>query len=198
MELTVIIPVGPRHEEVAKRAVLSVTALHRGPFDRISHILVDDTKGLLGRSRARNYGISQATTEWLFFLDADDEIMPLATDHINLHSDATFGRVQLDGRIHPQDVWPCGREQIRQLGAKYTLCMGFFCRTALAQSMLFSEDLDNGEDFDFYMRLPSFYKSPNPLVNIHYQESRAAKNWVNTYWTETCQAVIDQYLHKGW
>ena len=66
MEVQVCIPVGPGHEEVALEAAQSCMSLG---FDVIP---IDDTQGLLGRSKARNIGVKLAKSEWIFFLDADD------------------------------------------------------------------------------------------------------------------------------
>lgn len=76
MEIAVIIPVGPGHQEVANEAVDSVMNAERNPNWSIRPYLVPDVRGELGRSRARNIGVqaalSEAPCDWLMFLDADD------------------------------------------------------------------------------------------------------------------------------
>ena len=89
---TVIIPVGPGHHELAQAALQSVmfAAYDKGDFDKIHVIMGDDTGGKIGRSAARNrmalgpaedwmMGFTTGddekeafSSEWLFFLDADD------------------------------------------------------------------------------------------------------------------------------
>ena len=75
MRVAVIIPVGPGHEEVSEEAVESCFAAARHPAWEISPFVVDDTRGEMGRSHARNVGTREALGEgadWLFYLDADD------------------------------------------------------------------------------------------------------------------------------
>ena len=56
MNCDVIVPVGPGHEELYSRAIESVriAVLQKGPFEKVNIRVVDDTKGLMGRSAARN------------------------------------------------------------------------------------------------------------------------------------------------
>ena len=79
MKCDIIIPVGPGHEELVHRAVGSVEMakdFHSGAFSDIDVTAVDDTKGLLGRSQARNLAVADSKADWLFFLDADDLMHP--------------------------------------------------------------------------------------------------------------------------
>ena len=95
----VIIPIGPGHEQLSQLALQSVmfASIDPGDFKDIYVITGDDTRGMIGRSSARNQMVlgrregdkvlpeqwmgvfTQAEdasgafdTEWLFFLDADD------------------------------------------------------------------------------------------------------------------------------
>lgn len=70
-EVSVIIPVGPRHERISKRAVASVEAQSIRCFP----IVVNDLNGR-GPGWARNRGIELAGTSFVIFLDADDQLMP--------------------------------------------------------------------------------------------------------------------------
>ncbi|MCB2081674.1 MAG: glycosyltransferase family 2 protein, partial [Rickettsiales bacterium] len=80
----VIIPIGPGHEACAEKAIASVRAAWEhphAPFDRLEILTVNDRKGTLGRSAARNQGVREAQKQqcdWLFFLDADDTMLPCA------------------------------------------------------------------------------------------------------------------------
>ena len=87
----VITPVGPGHENLYRECQVSVERAWRenhGPFSGISHIAIDDAEGRYGRSRARNIGMQRAAqreVDWLFFLDADDLMVPGAFGEMNQH-----------------------------------------------------------------------------------------------------------------
>jgi len=197
MRLAVITPVGPGHEGILPMAALSVINLERWCFDEILHVIVNDTEGKLGRSRARNLGM-ETFADWYFFLDADDVIMPYATKFVEKMNDeyaAIFGSVQINGRVTPQDKWPCRIEHIYEHGGLGTFCMGFFVKGQVARNLLFDETLDKGEDFDFYMRLPSFHKVKIPLVSINCRLPSAGgpKGYKDLDWHNTCREVVERY-----
>ncbi len=197
MRLAVITPVGPGHEGILPLAAMSVINLEPWCFDEIIHVIVNDTEGKLGRSRARNIGMN-TPADWYFFLDADDIIMPYAprfVGKVDHEFDAIFGSVQINGRVTPQDKWPCRIEHIYEHGGLGTLCMGFFVKGEVARDLLFDETLDKGEDFDFYMRLSSFYKLKVPLVSINSKMPSAGgpKGYVELDWQKTCREVVERY-----
>jgi len=197
MKLTVITPVGPSHEGVLPLAAMSVINLTKGPFSEILHVIVNDTNGKLGRSKARNLGMS-TPSDWYFFLDADDVIMPDAIRYIERVSDefdAIFGAVQINGRVTPQDRWPCTRKHLYEHAGLGTLCMGFFVKGEVARNLMFDETLDKGEDFDFYMRLPSFYKVKVPLVSINSKipSAKGPRGYEELDWQQTCREVVERY-----
>lgn len=70
-ELTVVIPIGPYHTDVAQRAVNSVEA-QTLPCNIIT---IEDTAGR-GAGWARNQGLRKVTTPFVSFLDADDTLEP--------------------------------------------------------------------------------------------------------------------------
>lgn len=70
-QVSVIIPVGPYHTDIAERAIRSV----REQTVPCTVIRVDDTTQR-GPSWARNRGLEQATTPFVVFLDADDWLEP--------------------------------------------------------------------------------------------------------------------------
>lgn len=101
MDCTVIIPIGPGHNELAQAALQSAMLAFEqpGPFESLYVVMGDDTQGTRGRSTTRNRMVSGKRTngtdvmggeewmgmiltgddpagafgsEWLFFLDADD------------------------------------------------------------------------------------------------------------------------------
>ena len=193
MKLAVITPVGPGHESILPLAALSVLHLEYHEFTEIQHVIVNDTKGELGRSKARNLGMIEA--DWYFFLDADDVIMPYATRFVRGQPVAVFGAVQINGRVPPINKWPCRREDLFEYAGEGTLCMGFFVKAEVAQEVRFDETLDKGEDFDFYMRLPSFYKAKPPLVSVNSKipSARGPHGYEELDWQKTCREVVDRY-----
>ena len=200
MRLAVITPVGPGHEGILPLAAMSVINLEKHCFDEITHVIVNDTEGKLGRSKARNIGMN-IPADWYFFLDADDIIMPYAPRFIERVSDgfaAIFGAVQINGRVTPQDRWPCRIEHIYEHAGLGTLCMGFFVKGEVARNLLFDETLDKGEDFDFYMRLPSFYKVKPPLVSINSKipSAKGPRGYEEIDWQKTCREVVEKYRWK--
>ena len=178
-------------------AVASVEAADWGPFDKVEHVLVDDHAGKLGRSAARNKGMIEA--DWYFFLDADDRLRPDALNLIEFNASATFGAVALDGKVTKENVWPCGWGEIARHGSLGTLSMGFFCRSDVARRLRFNEDMDAGEDFDFYMRLPDFVKVRQPLVDIGYSAPSAGgpRGYKRIDWTGICNTIIREKYDFG-
>ncbi len=203
MKVTVVIPVGPGHERYQEQAVLSVRrAWHhaRGPFTELAIARVDDPNGRLGRSRARNQGLDKHPSDWHFLLDADDEMLPEAFALVDLSHAATFGAVFLSNRgvraVYKRNVYPVTRATLFERGAHGTLSMGFFLRGDLG--LRFNEKMDIGEDFDFYLRLPSFIKRVQPLVCIGYDRPSAAgprgtDSGTSRRWLQACDTAIDRY-----
>ncbi len=194
MKLAVITPVGPGHESILPLAALSVLHLEYHEFTEIQHVIVNDTKGELGRSKARNLGM-ETPADWYFFLDADDVMMPSAPRFAKNQAVAIFGAVQINGRVTAKNLWPCRKQDLFEHGGQGTLCMGFFVRAEIARDLKFDETLDQGEDFDFYMRLPSFYKVKPPLVSVNSKISSATgpRGYKELDWHKVCREVVDRY-----
>lgn len=149
MEVQCIVPVGPSHEEVAIEAARSAIALG---FDVIP---IDDTQGLLGRSKARNIGVKAATAEWLFFLDSDDLMHKDAKKAFKYMKDfdAIWGLIQTEeGKRVPQ-VRKVDFQTLIKHEPTQTLQMGHFVKRKTALKYPFNEDMDCGEDFDYYLRI---------------------------------------------
>jgi glycosyltransferase involved in cell wall biosynthesis len=195
MNVGVIIPVGPGHEALAKAAVRSVLSASRitlGPFRRFEIVVVPDLDGALGRSAARNRGMDAYPADWHFLLDADDEMMPDAFRLVDTNVAATFGAIYLNGRPSRENRHPVKLDTILEHGALGTLSMGCFVRGDLG--LRFDESMDAAEDFDFYMRLPSFVKRREPLVNIGYHHpSAGGPRGGESAWCDRCREVIARY-----
>lgn len=196
MTVGVIIPVGPGHEDVAREAVASVERAWRtssGPFTRKRIVTVPDPQGELGRSAARNWGMDACRgLDWHFLLDADDWMVAQAFSRVDTTASATFGAISLDGVAVRRNRWPVDRNALLRHGTDGTVCMGCFVKGDLG--VRFDESLDNGEDFDFYMRLPDFIKVKEPLVDIRYSQDRRTKaDRHEAGWREACERAIDRY-----
>lgn len=197
--LLVITPVGPGHENLVKRCAESVKRLAKGPFSEVCHMRWYDPEGEHGRSKARNYSMCHSW-DWYFFLDADDEIYPdaafLAAPHLEDY-DAIFGAVCVGGQITKSNQHPMTRSLLLERGARGTLSMGFFCRAEVAREISFNEDMDAGEDMDFYLRLTekySFIKHYKPLVNISRDPSATGpRGYDRLDWWKTCDQVVNKY-----
>jgi FkbM family methyltransferase len=174
MKCAVVTPVGPGHEYFALDAEESVRHAHAtapGPFDEVVYIKVDDTRGELGRSAARNRGVQlaqEAGAGWIFFLDADDIMCPYAfanaTPHLDRY-DAVWGAIyeladdEEAGVIRAGQLLPITRiDQLLGNDPFITLQIGHFVKTAVALATPFAPQLNAGEDFDYYLRVWSQFK----------------------------------------
>jgi FkbM family methyltransferase len=175
LRLAVVTPVGPGHAGLYAQCRTSVEVAWRcsqGPFATLELIAVDDGRGELGRSRARNLGIERAAAagaDWIFFLDADDLMVEGAFAAVATYVadyDAVWGMIlglsPTAIRPHlriPQIVSMTTIEALLLFDPFLTLQMGHFVRTAAAQALRFDEALDAGEDFDYYLRLWSNHRA---------------------------------------
>jgi hypothetical protein len=76
--------------------------------------------------------------------------------------------------------------------------MGFFCRADVARRLRFNEEMDAGEDFDFYMRLDDFTKIATPLVDIGYDLPSAGgpRGYGRLDWIGACNKIIADYVSR--
>lgn len=226
-KLTVVTPVGPGHEKYAEEAKISVqsAARYSDYFDSVDHIIVDDTAGELGRSKARNKGILEADSDWIFLLDADDLMIKDALCWFEPPKDpstvAIFGSVYIQ---YPASKWMIGayiqngHRVIDAIIPQYdlkngwddlvnsdivgTISMGaFFKRSALIDN-LFLESLNSGEDFEFYLNLFSkhnFVKERRPLVLARTRVPSAVgpKGYQNLEWCSACRPYVDFWKSRG-
>ena len=211
----VITPVGPGHEGLYKECRTSINKSYndnKGRFSEIILVRVDDTDGMLGRSRARNKGIKQAAeqgADWLFFLDADDLMAPSAFEYASNYLDkydAVWGSIwsieegqqarERDGQL--SFLWSI--EDVLSFDPFVSLQMGHFVKTSVALSALFNESLDTGEDFDYYLRVWEKHKCikiPLPFFynrrGIHSQGPRSASG---REWRQVVEGTIQRYRHR--
>jgi FkbM family methyltransferase len=209
LKCAVIIPVGPGHELLALDAVESVlkAAESPTPFGDVLVIRVDDNAGEMGRSAARNEGVKRAKcagASWVFFLDADDVIHPMAFSHVAPYIgsfDAIWGAIhelaedEIHGVMRANQLLEISNiAQLLGNDPRATLQMGHFVKTDIALANPFDTRLDAGEDFDYYLRVWSKYrciKVPLPLFfnrrGMHSSGPRAA---TGRQWQTAAQRVI--------
>ena len=193
MDVEVITPVGPGHEEIAIEAIASAMAMG---FECLP---IDDTQGKLGRSRARNTGVKIATAEWLFFLDADDLMHKDARKADKFKEyDAVFGLIN-DGKVRVPQARKIDYETLLKHDPTQTLQMGHFVKRKVALEYPFNEDMDCGEDFDYYIRLwkdKKCIKIPHTLfVNRRGFHSTGPRSATGKQWTEAVSALQARALH---
>jgi glycosyltransferase involved in cell wall biosynthesis len=204
MQLDVIIPVGPGHDELVQHAMESVrvaTAM-RHPFEAVRLRVIDDRQGLAGRSAARNQAVRESTADWLFFLDADDAMHPEALVNVEPYMathDAVWGAIwEFDGNAAH---WRYQVPRIETLAVLVaydpymTLQMGHFVRREAALATPFNEDMDTGEDWDYYLRLWRGYrciKQERPLMlNFRGQHASGERSATGRQWGEVVRPMVD-------
>ncbi len=173
LKCAAVTPVGPGHVERARDCRASIEAAwreHRGPFSALEFCFVDDSRGELGRSKARNAGIQsalQAGADWIFFLDADDLMTPRAFSLFAPYADrfdAVWGLMAIKPPAEPHHIrFPQALtlqsvDELLLLDPFMTLLMGHFVRTSAAVTLPFDEAMDAGEDFDYYIRAWERYR----------------------------------------
>lgn len=177
MRCAIVTPIGPGHAALYEQSCLpSVRAAedyHKGPFDQIVPIGMDDSKGRYGRSNRRNAAVKHAFelgVDWVFFLDADDTLTPNAFEaferSLKRVPDAAgiWGLIcESDPREKPflRDDQPAELASYSEFLATppwLAIQIGGFVRTSVAAQHPFDENMDAGEDYRFYLDLWSNYK----------------------------------------
>jgi len=161
LKLDVIIPVGPGHQDLVNEAIQSVKIAVQsglGAFTEVKIKAINDTKGTMGRSAARNAAIDASEADWLFFLDADDLMHPDALKNVASNTrkyDAIWGSIMeyKDGCIMERFQMPYidKFESLLEIDPYYTIQMGFFVKREKMEK--FDEEMNTGEDWKLYLSL---------------------------------------------
>jgi len=212
----VITPVGPGHENLYQECLASIEksfAGNKGRFSEIIPIRIDDPYGKLGRSRARNLGIKQAAeqnVDWIFFIDADDLMAPLAFEYVSPYLDEYDG---IWGSIWPIEKGETtAKERPQQLPFLYTiedvlsgdpfvtLGIGHFVNISAALSTPFDESLDAGEDFDYYLRVWEHYRCIKIPLPFWYHRrglhSHGPRSATGLDWQQKVESIMKQHLEN--
>lgn len=117
-----------------------------------------------GVSAARNKGLELSKGEWLFFLDADDELLPAALE--TLHNLATSGNYFFAvGNIiikSRKEKWYCNNIKEKPsnnvfkdivLNRCFPRTGNIIFRNSKARNVYFDKNLSRNEDIDFFSRL---------------------------------------------
>ncbi|MFT5266603.1 MAG: hypothetical protein ACI88C_000024 [Acidimicrobiales bacterium] len=214
MKLTVITPVGPGHERWQSPCRASVRAASKapGPFTDLEHMIVLD-EGPVGRSKLRNAMMRDATdTDWFFFLDADDE---MASDA--LHRFGTIDHVKWDAVIGAaggytskgitigtfNNSYPVTSEDLCRLQTPLGLfaLTGFF-RAAPALDILFNEESDTCESFEFMCAFAAQYrwtKISDLMTWIHCERASAKgpRGYVGLDWIAEITPLFNFWKRRG-
>ena len=203
--VTAVIPTYNRQHTIC-RAIESVLKQTR-PVDEL--IVVDDgstdgTRDLVagfgkdvryffqenrGVSAARNLGVANAQSEWIAFLDSDDEWLPekikRQCEALQSHPDAalcysSYRVVNIHGtefllRCTPvESLWPAIR-----LRNPFPPSVVMVQKSAFQQAGGFSEHLRGGEDWDLFIRLAAQFKLVSvdePLMRYYELPTSASLN----------------------
>lgn len=214
--VTAVIPTRNR-PELLQRAIASVRAQTYGPIDIVVVIDGPDdaTRTLLsamsgerlrfiplqnsvGGSDARNIGVQNATSDWIGFLDDDDEWLPSkiekqlalavhASDPYPVISSQLIAKSPYGNFTWPRR-FPAESEPISEyLFSRKTFFRGegqlqtsmLLTRRSLMELVPFTSGLRKHQDLEWYLRVSQvpgaqFYFVPEPLVNLYLEENRDA------------------------
>lgn len=180
-----------------------MATLQKGAFQTVSVKVGDDRSGSRGRSQTRNEMADMSDADWLFFLDADDLMHPKALANVAPYtqkSDAIFGQILelKEGVVVPRYQVPALKtyEELLSFDPYQTIQMGHFVRREVFQSLRFNEDMDVGEDWDYYLRLWKYHdclKIEDPLmINIKGSHSTGPRSATGRRWTEVVGDMVDK------
>lgn len=191
LRVSVVIPVGPGHQDFVPEVIRSVSAAWTPPGLEVETILVPDEQGEMGRSAARNFGVTQSSGEWILFIDADDllqaEAFGLFAREIeaNPRVEGVWGalrrvvsiwdpvRLRVTGRriMEPDDMKTRETDRARIMGLSCWLNVGHFIHRDLHERVGgWCEGMDLTEDYEYLWaclaHARDFVKIPEPLVAV--------------------------------
>lgn len=212
MRVAVLTPIGPGHKDLVRDAMASVEAawdLDRGPFEELEHHGTYDHDGGRGRSAIRNELVRDAAAggfDWLFFLDADDLLLPQAfrslQEAMTRHpdADAIWGQiVEQVGKsaplVRPGQEYPKDLAELVGADPFRSLQVGYFVKAEVQARHLWREDMDAGEDFAMYLdlwRSERCVKVPLPFfVNRRGLHSHGPRGSTGGQWRRSVLSMLE-------
>lgn len=176
-----------------------MAALKKGKFQHIDLCIINDKEGKLGRSNARNVALEKEA-DWVFFLDADDLMHPLAFETMSdyMDYDAVWGNIY--EYSNGVCVWRYQVPEIRtyreliSFDPYTTLQMGHFIRKD--KLVPFNNEMDCGEDWDYYIRIwknNKCIKIREPLfINRRGIHSTGPRSATGREWSETVHNILEK------
>lgn len=166
MEVTIVIPVGPGHDKVARRAIAS--AENQSVPVRV--VTAPDPDGH-GAGWARNQGVRQVSTEWMLFLDADDWLENNAVERLLWQARQHPGRYVYSDWWNGHGLWATAPDTDHAwCGGTWHAISALLPTAWVRQVGGFDESLPAGEDTEFFMKLITSRRCgvrlPEPL--LHY------------------------------
>lgn len=172
-DVTVVIPVGPYHASLARRAIASCEA-QTVPVT----VLVVPDRNSRGPAFARNYGLARVDTEYVVFLDADDELAPTFVERC---------LSAYDGTRYIYTDWLQGDERKEAPDCPWTNrtwhCITTLLPTAWARDVGGFNEHTEAEDTDFYLKLVTNGRCGKRLAEplfVYGKEGRRAKAFVES------------------
>lgn len=162
-------PVGPGHDVHVtrlERKLMLVRKSGLGPFSCATWSYLHDTHGTWGRGKTRNLLLDQCRSDWVFWLDADDDLPSDILRELGQEKlddvDALWGAIyayglEEDGYREGQ-VWPFTHHELLHGKPFHGLQIGYLVRREVQDKERWREDLVCGEDYDMYLRLWRKYR----------------------------------------
>lgn len=185
--VTVVTPTIPPRTLQLSRAIASVAAQTHKPAD---HLISCDHRAE-GQVAIRNRMLPSVTTEWIAFLDDDDEFMPHHLERLVVHAQATgadlvYPWFDVQGGADPLGAFGRPFDPVAIRHANY-IPVTYLCRAELAQGAMFplcpEEWPDEGcADWGFLLRLldagARFSHLPEKTwIWHHWRGSTAGRPW---------------------
>ncbi len=195
-EVSVIIPVGPRHVHTLVDALDSVEAQTLRHWECVvvndsgqdldltawPYVRLVETTGGRGAGYARNKGTERASAPLFVYLDADDVLHPtyLANTLETYRETGNWVYTDLqilheDGKIEPYEVWDWNVEKLWRSGLAAVTCL--YSKAMWEKAGGQDEELAGREDWDFHLRLAmaGYCGVRDPFIGFTYRHATGSR-----------------------